>query len=588
MCGIAGIVDFSEGAERHASKLARMQALLRHRGPDAQGMFWDRHAALTHTRLAVIDAAASAQPLRSADGRWVIVYNGEVYNFRELRRQLDADWRFTTDGDAEVVLAAWVARGPACLPLFNGMFAFFVWDTREERGWLVRDRFGVKPAAWRTRNGVFEFASEAKAIVGSSDDAVRANRAAIVEYLAAPFFSGVQSTMFDGVELVQPGELLEVSRSGVRHARWYEHPLDVEEGFAPDLGPLVMDAVRASLVADVPICTFLSGGFDSTLITALAQRELGRPLDAFTITYPGQDRFAYDDGGIICSDDTPAAAAAAREIGVRHHLVHADRETVVATLREVAATNDLLPAWEQEMAQHRLAAAAAATHRVVLVGDCADETHFGYHLLLQPECARSPGALLDRIVPDACLNPDNYPDARALLDARLRALAARAGLPFGVSPMQDLLATTHLVVARWLPRLLHNGDIHTMRYSLEARVPFADNALVDAARRIPPSIGFRGGVEKAHLRDCVRGMMPEAARVRRKSALPVDQGLAPIYKAELTSLLSAGAPLLEHFLDVMRLAEICHSQAPVAPATRALLFRAACLGHWQARYNVTL
>jgi asparagine synthetase B (glutamine-hydrolysing) len=214
MCGIAGLVRFDGGAlaERTRERARAMRAALRHRGPDGEGEAALADAILEHTRLALLDRAGGAQPMSTPDGRYTIVYNGEVYNHEELRARLA--YPFRTRSDAETVLAAFVAWGPECVHAFNGMFSFFVWDGAARRGFAARDPLGVKPLAYAWDGVEFAFASEAHVVARAREVPVRAHVGAVLEVLVAPCFSGVERPMFDGVEYLPPGHWLELGPEG--------------------------------------------------------------------------------------------------------------------------------------------------------------------------------------------------------------------------------------------------------------------------------------------------------------------------------------------------------------------------------------
>ena len=585
MCGIAGIVHL--GGKVELSRLVRMRDALRHRGPDGDGIHEAPHVGLVHTRLALVDRAGGAQPLTSADGRYTLVYNGEVYNAAELRAELADGWTFRTRCDAEVVLAAYARWGRDAPARFNGMFAFFVWDAVTATGYAARDLLGVKPFVHAYANGELVFASEAKAILAVQPGRPRARQAALLEYIVVPCFSGVEAPMFEGLEYLAPGHALHVDRDGVRVKRWSVHDLlDARDDVSPaELRDAFERAVRRSLIADAPVGVFLSGGLDSTALAAAAKRA-GIALPAFTIAFADQHRFDYQRSRIVISDDEPFAALAAAELGLSREVVAVDRDNLAADLEHLARTNDALPAWEQELAQHHLARSAARTCKAVLVGDAADETHYGYHFLLDPAATLSPRGVIARfsapIVPRSIAS-----DVTQQFDRKYRALAETAGHRWD-TPQARVLATTWLVLHRWLPRLLHNGDIHAMAHGLEARVPFADIELLALARRLGPAVTLANGVEKAALREALRGLVPEPIRTRRKSALPKDQAVSSIYQREAARLLDDCGPQLGSLIDLTDARALCAPDRSLDERERALLFRLISLVHWQRAYEVQL
>lgn len=578
MCGIAGVVRFDRPGSASAAELSAMQARLRHRGPDGAGDIFTRHAALTATRLAMVDASRGAQPLTSRDGRFSLVYNGELYNHDALRRSLPGPWR--SDCDTETLLAAWEAWGEDCVSRLDGMFAFFVWDELRGRGHAARDRLGVKPLAYRVDGGALWFASEAAALLPGLPGAPRADVEAVIETLVAPALSGVERSPFAGIRYLPPGHVARFDAEGLCVRPYFSWRFEPDDEASPEehaarLTPLLEEAVTGALRADVPIGVFLSGGLDSTALAALARRA----LPAFTVTFDGE-RAWEGRSAIVVGCDTPHAREAARALELELSEVRFDRAGLPAALRRLAASNDAIPAWEQELSQEALAEAASRVVKGVLVGDAADETHFGYHFLLDEEATSGPEAIMRRLgtVP---IRPDVDPEPVARLARGYRALVADAGDSYAGD---RVAATTQLIVRRWLPRLLHNGDIHTMRAGLEARVPFASVPLLTAAARVPARVGLAGGVEKSALRAALRGIVPESIRTRRKSALPKEQDAAAIYQAELALILREPHPLVPAIVDLARLAPLLSSE--LTEAQRAQLFRVICLHHWAVAHGV--
>lgn len=589
MCGLAGLIRFDGCAPAQLGRVLAMRERQRHRGPDGQGLWHDDCAVLAHNRLALLDAAHGAQPMCSADNRYVLVYNGEIYNYAELRHELSAHWPFQTQTDTEVVLAAYAVWGEACLRRFNGMFAFLIWDMQRQEAFAARDRLGVKPFVYLHQNDEFLFASEAKGLLPAIR-APRANTEALLEYLVAPFFSGVAQPMFDGLAYLPPGHLLRLNRSGFQQSCWSpeisENPGSKADQVAQALRERMAAAVRRNLIADVPVGLFFSGGLDSTFIGGLA-RAAGATPRCFTIRFDGHDRYDYARSLIVASDDLPFAEQAAAKLGLPREDVTPARCALANDLSQLAAQNDALPAWEQELAQHHLARVASRHLKAVMVGDAADETHYGYHFLLDPHAIRHPTHILQRLTADPYLRP-------ALLEQPLqhygdvyRKLAIAAGHNWD-TPAARLRATQWLVRHRWLQRLLHNGDIYGMAHGLEARVPFSDTEVLDLAATIPAELALRDGVEKAMLREASRGALPEAVRLRRKSALPKDQGNGESLRQQAREMLTSDADRIAGLLDVSRLRRRCDDPTALNEHERAVMFRACVLARWSRIHGVSM
>lgn len=589
MCGIVGMIDYRRPAEAFEPRVGQMLAALHHRGPDDQRRWRGRHAAIGHTRLALLDRAGGAQPMVDPRGRYVLAYNGEIYGHEALRDELAGRWDFRTRSDTEVVLAALAVWGERALSRFDGMFALSLWDEHEQRGLLARDRLGVKPLAYQVRADGLAFASEAKALVAIMTERPRPNVEALLEVLAAPCLSGVSAPAFEGLHYLQPGQLLRIGPQGIERETWAPLRLAADrddDQLGPQLREAVQAAVRRTQRADVPVGVFLSGGLDSTLVASLAARHAPEPPRAYTIAFEGQADYDYARSRIVVSDDTPFAHEAARALGLPHHVVRVDTASIAQALPQIARIDDAVPAWEQQLAQHHLSCAAARHDKAIMVGDAADETHYGYHFLLDDEATRSPQALLRRF-PSAPLHPDWGPDVQGRLARGYAEAIAAAGLATD-TPRARTLATTWLVLHRWLPRLLHNGDVHTMARSLEARVPFADPTLVDLALRVDPGRAQAGGQDKALLREAVRGLLPEAIRTRRKSALPKDQRTSRIYQAMVARCLDEDPGLLGALCDLRALRALLDPRRPLDEGQRAVLFRVAALAHWQRAYDVAV
>nr|VFK15853.1 MAG: asparagine synthase (glutamine-hydrolysing) [Candidatus Kentron sp. LFY] len=609
MCGISGIIDYEKPMDRDT--LEQMQAALRHRGPDGRGLRILAHGGLAHTRLSILDPARGSQPLCSPDARYWIVYNGEVYNFRELRRDLRDSWDFETDCDTEVVLAAWVQWGRRCLTRLNGMFAFFVWDTREEKGWLVRDLLGIKPVAW-TNKGNFRFASEARVLAitqGSATpsitqgaatpsitqgSAIRGDKLSILEYFVAPYCSGITHSMFADIHYLQPGQYLQVSREGVTSEFWADYnPHPVANSPPPDLRPFLENAVQMSMVSDVPVGYLLSGGIDSALVTHLGYRHTGRG-NAYTIDIHGRDRFAEDRESLwAVADDVPYAVRTARALGVPHHLVPIDRLRDSRHIEEVALANELIPVLEEETALHRLYERAARDQKTIAVGEVADETHYGYYFLLNRKTSASMRNIMDALFYHSIVRSTEIRNPVEYFAGKYEKRVQQGGYEFGKSRAENMLAASYFWIKFILPRLLHNNDLHSMHFSLEVRVPFADVELLDAAAQVHPSIAFRdegaafnGNRVKRWLRHCTKGLLPEEIRLRRKSGTPFPRYVSGIYKRELRAILRRGGEeFYEEFLDVPRLAALCDET--LDENQTAFLFRCIAFYYWVKHHRIT-
>ena len=490
MCGIAGLIRPSGLTPADETAARKLAGRLHHRGPDGAGTSITHQAAFVQTRLALV--APRPYPLPLSNGRFTLVFNGEIYNYRDLRRQL-AHYPFSTETDTEVAFAALLHWGPAALERFEGMFSFCLWDEQTGDYLAAVDPLAVKPFIYHRTAELFAFCSEAGPLLEAGVVPFRPDEEAVAEHLTAPYFSLMP---FANLARLEGGHYL--TPHGL-----YSYRSGRAEG---DLLTALRHAVRAS----IPAGLFLSGGLDSSLLAALADR----PLPSFTIDYGTLD---YTDSLIVKSDDVPFARQVAIAYGHPHFVV--TPSDYAAALQRTLAANDQIAAWEQEVSQNLLAEAAAPHCKAVLVGDVADETHYGYSFLLHPERIASPRRLLDFFGH----LPLRRIAAAAHFTARYQAQTTAAGYPWH-TPADQRLAISYLIRQLWLARLLHNGDIQLMAHSVEGRVPFADPTVLALADAISPETALANGIEKHHLRSVAAAVLPPEIAWRPKSALTKNLG----------------------------------------------------------------
>lgn len=587
MCGIGGILFSTEGEAILQKKMAQLNALQRHRGPDGQfSLVLERHA-FCHQRLALLDAAGHRQPFSDISGRYIIVYNGQLYNYIELKEELLEHYSFTTISDTEVVLAAFIVWGEACLHRFDGMFSFVIWDTQTSQAFTARDPLGVKPFVYFYHHATFFFASELKALLQIIGHPLEIDPYVLAEYVIAPSLSGGgEKALFKGLFYLEPGCSLRISSEGISlqqyyHFNWKQTSL-LENKLVASLADAMEHSVQICLRTDEPLGIFLSGGLDSSIIAAIAARH--RPsLPAYSIIFDHHADIHFDPATIVNSDDLPHARELAGELSLPFHQVKAELSSLSKSFEQLVAINDRIPAWEQEFSQHFLAQAAAKQVKAVLVGDAADETHFGYFFLLNEVTNKSPLGLMHLFGGHkrAGLLAPHLQKRLPLhyLDEHYRKIVRQAGYEFDKGAEEAILAMSCLVNRRWLARLLHNGDIHTMHFGLEARVPFANRSLLDIACQIGPDLGFKEGREKAVLRQAAGRWLPQQLCARKKSALPRDPRLGKRYQRLLLSLLEGENDFIDAFLHRPALLELCQL-VTIHEADRMILFNIICLIYW--------
>ncbi|HLI13643.1 MAG TPA: asparagine synthase (glutamine-hydrolyzing) [Alphaproteobacteria bacterium] len=497
MCGIAGILNL-DGAPAEAVILQDMAAAIRHRGPDSEGFYVDGALGFGHRRLAIIDLSpAGHQPMATADGRFVINYNGEVYNFQELRVELEArGHRFRSRSDTEVLLEAWAAWGPGALSRFNGMFAFALYDRKERRLFLARDRYGIKPLYYVLCGDTLLFASEIKAFLRHPDFRAALDPKALVEYLTFQNFL-TERTLFQGVNLLPAGCALEIGAQVAAPGRlsryWDFRFAEAAQGDRPalveELDRLFRQAVSRQLVSDVPVSAYLSGGMDTGSITALAARQLPH-LQSFTIGFD----LSSASGLELAFDERAQAERLSYLFGTEHYEMVLKAGDMERCLADVIWHMEE-PRVGQSYPNYYAAKLAGKFGKVVLSGTGGDELFGGYPWRYYRAAVN--------------VDFDDYVSKYYAFWQRLLPVEAaeRVFAPLGVEGRVDTEAlfrqvfvsheqelsrpedyinhSLYFEAKTFLHGLLVVEDKLSMAHSLETRVPFLDNDLVDFAQAVP-------------------------------------------------------------------------------------------------------
>ncbi len=547
MCGIVGVVD-GTGVTRHLEAVERASRALQHRGPDGEGLVvLDSRAdptagpshdggdvALAHRRLSILDLSdAAAQPMQGPSGTTWLTYNGEIYNYLEVRRDLErAGVRFRTTGDTEVLLAAYEHWGESFLERLNGIFAFAVVDLRRRIVLIARDRLGVKPI-YLLRNGpTFAFASEIKALLELGIVAPRLDRSTTWDFLFAGSLDAGSATFFEGVTQLTGGQrgVLSLDSGEWRVERWYDPDLRVRpvdrRSAVHECRELLADAVRLQMRSDVEVGSCLSGGLDSTTVVSLAGAE-GKGARGGIQAFSSQ----FDDDA---ANELEYARLAARHTGARLHVTSPTAEQLHAQLDDLVHSMDEPFGSTSIFAQRSVFELARREGvKVTLDGQGADEVFGGYAgyypmFLAELQAAHPWQARWERHRHDRFQRaPRGTPPAPpatpiawidAQLDAEGRAastyLANTTWMPCGDSVIANTLAQHTL--RNNLPQLLHFVDRNSMRFGVEARVPLLDHRLVEFGLRLPPELRFRNGYGKWVIRRAMAPQLPRRIVWRRR------------------------------------------------------------------------
>lgn len=545
MCGISGFCSLERNylscREEHMHALIAMRKSIAHRGHDQTGEALYSHAGLSHTRLSIRDLSLGRQPMvkRDQGAEFAIVYNGEIYNTDELRAELEAlGRRFETTCDTEVILEGYICWGDAVCARLNGIFAFAIWDERRRRLLLCRDRSGVKPLFYTFQNGELIFGSEIKALFAHPSVKPEIDLGALREVLGVGPARTDGCGVFRGVREVRMGCRAVLDADGLREEPYFSlvsapHEDDYETT-VEHVAFLLRDAVRRQMVSDVPVCSFLSGGLDSSLVTALACRALegtGAQLNTFSFDFTGNDA-SFAANAFQPERDRPYVDVLLPCLPVRHSYLECREDELPGLLTESMLAKDLPGMADVDASLLYFCRLVSRSNKVALTGECADEIFGGYPWFYREDLLAVEGfPWAGNMEPRLMLLRDGLArelDLEGYAHRRyVESLERMPRLPDedGAARRQREIAWLNL---QWfMPTLLTRMDRASMYSGLEARVPFADHRIIQYLWNVPFSMKMRHGEEKSLLRDAARGLLPEHILHRKKS--PYPKTYAPSY-----------------------------------------------------------
>jgi asparagine synthase (glutamine-hydrolysing) len=543
MCGISGIFHFDPAQPIERSALSRMSSVMRHRGPDDAGDYVDFRVGLVFNRLSIIDLDGGHQPMSNEDGSVWIVFNGEIYNFLEIREQLlGRGHRFRTRSDTETIVHAWEEFGEDCVHKLRGMFAFVIWDRRQQLLFGARDRLGIKPLYYFADSAQFAFASEMKSLLELPGSPRTVDHGALEEFLRYRYVIAPE-TMIAGIKKLPPGHTFTVNRKGVTIKRYWDMPLVAPEPVSEtkaleQLDWLLSDVVRMHLVADVPLGAFLSGGLDSSCVVALMSRLGVNDIKTFSIGYDSPE------------SELDYARKVARHLKTDHHELRLTATGFRDIFPKITWHMDEPVGDTASIPLYYLARFARETVTVALSGEGADEIFGGYpiyrRMLAFEKANRFPlarplGRVINSLAGDTKIG--KYADmlgrplewryggvgglfspgqAKRLLSpksAPLNHVSDAYARCAGLSPFERM---SYVDTTTWLPDdLLVKADRMSMANSLELRVPFLDHRLVEFGARLPHNLKIRRAISKYLLKRWAEPLLPGHIIHRTKRGFPV-------------------------------------------------------------------
>ena len=604
MCGIAGLV----GLRVEESALRRMLATMHRRGPDGNGIYKGKVCTLLHARLAIIDPDGGSQPMildRNGE-RYTLVYNGELYNTGELRRELEKlGHSFCGHSDTEVVLHSYAHWGKDCLERFNGIFALAIWEEKKKRLFIARDRIGVKPFYYTQHQGGLVFASEIKTILACPSVPRQLDGEGIAEVLLLGPGRTPGCGVFRGIRELEPGcwGYFEDGKLTIRRY-WRLTDREHRDSFEETVEKarwLLHDAIRRQMVSDVPIGTFLSGGLDSSIITAVCAGEMkkrGERLHTFSVDYVDQEKY-FVPGKFQPNSDTHFIYRMQQALDTDHHWTVLSPEDLADALEEATIARDLPGMADVDFSLLAFCRQIRKEVKVGLSGECADEIFGGYPWYRDPEIRAKAGfpwaqsndrriALLKPSLREK-LDPEGY--IRERYEATCRESDVLPGTPTAERRMKEMVNLNF----RWfMQTLLDRKDRMSMYSGLEVRVPFCDYRIAEYLYGVPWEYKDRDGFEKGLLRYAASGLLPEEVLWRKKSPYPKthDPRYAGIMYGRLEKLLETKAPVFELLSreGVRSLLEgesqwPWYGQLMTGPQTAAYLLQ---LNFWLESYGIDL
>ncbi|MFX3622465.1 MAG: asparagine synthase (glutamine-hydrolyzing) [Ectobacillus sp.] len=613
MCGITGWVDYFRSLQGEREIIGKMADTLSKRGPDDTNVWMATHAAFGHKRLVVVDPEGGKQPMTrmKSNAAFTICYNGELYNTEDLRKELlQKGYTFQGHSDTEVLLTSYMEWKEQCVDYLNGIFAFAVWDSREEKLFIARDRLGVKPLFYKVEGAGLLFGSELKAILAHPNVKAEVTYEGLSEVFGLGPSHSPGYGVFAGIKELRPGHALSFSKDGLKIWRYWNvksapHTDSFDET-VEKVGFLLKDAITRQLVSDVPLCTFLSGGVDSSAITAFAaqayEREGKGRLHTYSIDYEDNDKF-FKSNAFQPNSDGPWIELMSNTFHTIHHRCVISNEDLARHLTEAVLVRDLPGMADIDSSLLWFCRAIKNDFVVSLSGECADEIFGGYPWFHREED----------------LNSSNFPWMRSTaarenllqrewreklklrdyVQQRYEETVQETPVLEGETPLEAKRRQLFYLNMIWfMTTLLERKDRMSMGASLEVRVPFADHRLVEYVWNVPWDMKMYNNREKGLLRKALEGVLPEDVLYRKKSPYPKTHN--PHYTKAVTEwvaeLLEDKESMLHVFFDRNQLNHLIATEGKgfTVPWFGQLMTGPQLLAHlgqihvWFKEYNISI
>ena len=601
MCAIAGII----GLDFDNTVLDKMLSTMFRRGPDERGAFIQEKCCLLHNRLTVVDPEGGKQPMRLqwAGEKYTIVYNGELYNTKEVQKELQAlGHEFESHSDTLTVLHAYAQWGEECLRKLNGIFAFGVWEHNKKRLFLARDRMGVKPLFYKCHNGGFLFASEIKTILAYPTVKPELDRDGAAELILLGPGRTPGSGVFRGILELEPGCCGYLTDGKWQWKRyWYLQDGEHRESFDETVEMvryLVTDAIQRQMISDVPLGTFLSGGLDSSVISAICAREMagqGRSLPTFSLDYQNNDAY-FVPGKFQPESDNRYIEIMQAHLKTDHHWTVLTPDMLLENLEPATLARDLPGMADVDFSLLAFCKDIRKAVKVALSGECADEIFGGYPWYRDPEVRALEGFPWAQNTKHRATFLTANIDAEAFVGDRYRQTITNSDILPGTSSLERRMKEMVNLNYRWfMQTLLDRKDRMSMYHSLEVRVPFCDYRIAEYLYKVPWEYKDYKGHEKGLLRRAMEGVLPDEVLWRKKSPYPKthDPRYAELVSAKLRELLAKKDAPIFQIVDKNALEGLLTSdyvwpwygQLMKVPQTMAYMLQ---INAWLEAYHITV